>query len=112
MTQADVAVFFDEPPPSMRGVTALREGEPLGIAAVVYMPNGTFVVSRWKPDMKRYPGAMLRAGRALSEMMRRRGIVAQTTAEPTEPGAAGLLRRLGFRHIATTAQGEVFQCPG
>lgn len=108
-TARDVEAFYGWPHPrSMRAFVADLDGRPIAIAGLAYQPYGPpFLFSEMKPEMRRFPKAIVRGARTMLDAMK--GVPAFAVASTKEPRAAKLLARLGFVHAGTCGQGEVYQ---
>lgn len=93
-----VALELAPPPCRIRGITAVRGDEVLGIGGIAYLPNGVhaaFVHAR--PEAAAYRVTFHKAGLAAIALARELGIrrlVAQ--ADESIPRAGAWLKRLGF----------------
>jgi hypothetical protein len=110
-TAADLARFYGQAPQrTMRALVAILEGEPVAVAGIAYQKPGQqpYIFSDLKPEMRRHRKAIVRGARAMLAQLARPGLMA-LAGEPTSPR---LLTRLGFRRVATTADGELYQYEG
>jgi hypothetical protein len=107
-TADDLARFYGSPPErTMRALVAVLDGEPIAVAGIAYQRPGQppYLFSDLKPEMRRHRKAIVKGARQMLRDLARPGLVA-IAGEPTAPR---LLARLGFRHVTTTSQGEIYE---
>jgi hypothetical protein len=107
-TAADLERFYGAPPArTMRAWVAVLDGEPLAVAGIAYQSIGQppYLFSDLKPEMRRHRKAIVRGARQMLAAVARPGLMAIAG----EAGSPRLLTRLGFVHVGTTPQGEIYQ---
>lgn len=101
-----IAVNGRLPPYRVRGLTAMRGEEILGVGGFVLLPNGAVWASvAMCPAARRFPVAIHRAGRAAMRLARDLGFTCvYAEADGDLAGAGRWLESLGFQR----ERGEVF----
>ena len=104
-----VALFGCRHKYSMRGITAVIDGVPAGIAGIYY--DGTQIVafSRINPELRVFPFAIYKAARMVAKMIDKSQGPIYAVADPNINGSAELLEHLGFDHIGPCSSGEVYK---
>ena len=101
--------FYGKPQrETMRAVVALKDDRPIGICGVTRKCGVLMIFSEITPEMRAYPKQILKAGHMLMDMVR--GLPVKAVADPSVPSSARFLEKLGFEHIGTCSDGEVFSC--
>ena len=108
-TAADLAVFYGAiPGRSVRALVAELAGKPIAIAGIAYQQDGAppYLFSDMKPEMRRFPVAIIKGAREMLKRLARPGLAA--VADPSKPNAGRVLASLGFVHVASGPQGEIY----
>lgn len=113
-TAADVAEFFDGPPPfRMRARAGKLNGETLGVGGLYFLPDGTragFLAV--KPAARKLPVTLCRVAKQFLADLARQGVSKViAVADPAVPSAERFLVYLGFRPVATHDDQVVYQWP-
>lgn len=95
-------------PENIRAVTAEHDGELLAIAGI-RMSNPKVIFSDIKPEVKKHPRVVVQLIHKVQAMMEDYNTEIYAIANENEPTAPGLLNHMGFKHVMTTRQGEVYQ---
>lgn len=96
---ADIAALVTEPlPHRIRCVTALLDGEVVGVGGLGYRPDGTAIAFAHITDaLRRHPVAVHRAGRLGMALIRSSGVpMVIAEAQVGNPAAERWLRHFGF----------------
>lgn len=106
--QGDYEALYGQPQRhSIRGWTATVDGEPMGMAGVVYVGNQVQAFSKSLPGL---PKRWVAKGAALTRrMLRELNCHVLAVADPQIPTAPAFLKRVGFEHVTTNSQGEVYR---
>lgn len=111
LTEADIMAFYGHPLKStVRGWAVYWNNELVAICGVTMGPGVMVAFSDIKPDVVAPKVTVWRV--ALQMMERIKALNLSTfyaVASPKLPGAPAFLVRLGFKHIESSARGEVFQ---
>lgn len=94
---------------SMRAITAVIDGLPVGIAGVYYDGVSVVAFSVIKPELRVYPFAIYKAARMVKNMIKKNKVPAYAVADPKIEGSSELLIHLGFEHVGPSTQGEVYK---
>lgn len=108
-TAEDVRRFYGKPlAHTFRGRVVTVDGEPAGIVGW-YLANGrAFVFSEVREALKPFKTAIWREAINVMQGLKLPGVC---VADPSEPGAEKFLRRLGWRHVGRSVDGEVYEWP-
>jgi hypothetical protein len=106
----DYEAIYGEPlRHSVRGFTAVVDGEPRGMAGVAYVKGQVTAFSRGLPGI---PKKWIARGTLMTlRMIRDMDCPVLAIADPEIPTAAQFLARVGFEHVTTNSQGEIFRWP-
>lgn len=108
-TAADVRAFYDEPMPySMRAYVALLDGKPVALGGITYRQGLLYAFMELKDEIRPYRFSIGRFARRLAEIFGP-GLPGMAIADPDEPTAGRLLEWLGFEHVVSTDDGEVYR---
>lgn len=109
-TAADFAVIYGhQPKVTMRAWVADLDGNPVGIAGILFHQGQNIMFSKMTDALKPYRRFIVRAARAVVERSRHYRPVA--VADSRLPGAPKLLAHAGLVSIGHSSSGEMFQCP-
>ena len=109
-TKADiVSLYGGRHKRSMKAITAVLDGAPVGIAGIYFDRGRVVAFSEIKEELRRYPIAIYKAARIVREMIIKMNVPVIAIASPSVDGAGELLHHLGFDHIDTSKAGEVYQ---
>lgn len=103
---ADFEAFYGRSPPyTMRAWVAELDGEVIGIAGYYMRQGWVQAFSDMNDAMRQYPGTIMREAR---RFMARLKSPALCIASCSEKNAARFLGYLGWRHVGTSEEGEVY----
>lgn len=107
---ADLDGLIDRPLPfRIQAMTMERDGTVLGVGGLGFRPGHDpelFLASR--PEIRRYPVALGKAGLAVMDMVRRLGVArVLATADPEVTAAVRWLIWLGFDPVAHDPTGDI-----
>ena len=109
-TATDVRAFYDGPSPyTMRAYVVLLDGVPVALGGVMYRRGVLCAFSEMKEEFRPYKVSIVKFARKIGEIFN--GTPGMAVASRREPGSGRLLRWLGFEHIASCEEGEVYQWP-
>lgn len=95
---------------SMRAITVEHEGRAVAIAGVMYsQPAQCFSVMT--DVVRSSPKTIIKVSRALTEILNQSRVPVYAMANKDEPTAERFLSHIGFTHLTTTFQGEVYLWP-
>lgn len=107
---ADLEAFYGRPPDrTVRAIVGVVDGEIVGVGGVAYEGRVRGAFCDLRPEAKRHKIALHKAALRVLAMAQETGVpqlVAVCTGD--EPGAPRWLKRLGFRHVGSSSEGEVF----
>lgn len=109
-TQADLDAFYGyRHTMTMRAWVAVLDGRPIGVCGVGY-PRGRpiYLFSDIKPEMRRFPKAILRGARLVLDAVKGPPLFASASSA----GAARLLGHLGLRHVGNEGERMIFEWSG
>lgn len=84
---------------------AEQDGEVIGIAGYYVRDGWVQAFADMDDAMRMWPGTIMREAK---KFMARLKSPAACIASPAEKNAAGFLEHLGWRHIGTSAEGDVY----
>lgn len=98
--------FYGEAPArSFRARVAEMDGEIVGLVGWYVERGRAYVFSEVREPLRRFPRVIWREARTVMDAMR---VPAVCVADKDEPGAERMLRRLGWRHVGSTRDGEAY----
>lgn len=90
-------MFHGEPPPyRIQGVAIMDGGEPVMLGGIGFHQDWIEVWMDMKPEAKRYPKLLLKAGHEVVRTGARYGLPMYATADEDHDTAPAYLSRLGF----------------
>ena len=99
-------------PQTVRAISVEDEvtGKLMGVAGIRHC-DPRMVFADIDQDLKKHPRTIVRLIRWVTKMINHhyQGVPLYAIADVNEPTAPGLLAHMGFEHILSTNQGEVFQ---
>lgn len=108
MTLADATAYFGQPPShSMRGYAVMLDGRPVGLGGITYRCGVLCAFCEIGDELRPYKLSIARFARRIADLLGDRPGMA--VADPREPGSERSLRWLGFEHMATSKEGEVYK---
>lgn len=108
-TAADVRAFYGGPPPySMRAYVALLGGAPVALGGIAYRSDTLYAFMELKDEIRPYKVTIGKFARRLVDIFGA-GLPGMTIAQPDEPTSARLLEWLGFEHVGSCDDGEVYR---
>lgn len=109
-TAADVEAFYGRAPEhTMRGYVVMLGNRPVALGGIVYRFGALCAFSEMKDELRPYKVSIVRFARKIGEILN--GVPGMAVASPSEPGSERLLRRLGFEHVGSSNEGEVYRWP-
>lgn len=109
-TEADVSAFYGTVPYSMRACVALMDGVPSALSGVAYHNGCLYAFMELRDEMRQHKvsvGRFMKYSRSrLAGMFSVPGIA---MAQPGEAMAPRVLQWLGFQHVASCRDGEVYE---
>ena len=96
---ADLPYMIDKPlPHRIRAITAVLDGEVIGIGGLGYRPDSTTIAFAEISDtLRKYPLAVHRAGRMGMALIKASGVpLVISEAQPNNPAAERWLKHFGF----------------
>lgn len=107
-TAADVEAFYGHPMAhTMRGYVVMLDGKPVALGGIVYRFGVLCAFSEMKDQFRPYKVSIVKFARKMGELLNEAPGLA--VANPREPGSERLLRRLGFEHVGSSSEGEVYR---
>lgn len=104
----DYEAIYGEPlKHSIRAYTAEIDGKPVGIAGVAYVGGQVSAFSKGLPGIPKHWAA--RGTVVVKKMLREMNCPVLAIADPEIPTSSDFLKRVGFEHVTTNSQGEVFR---
>lgn len=116
LTAADLIEYYGQlPQESIRGFKVRCDGEIFGVIGVARRPDHLMLFSDYKPaykDQLRRVATLraIYAAMALVDELTSAGCPVYALANPEEPDSQRLLSRLGFEHLGSSANGELYVC--
>lgn len=96
------------PAQSCRAFTAVEGGDPIGIAGV-YRDEGYMVAfSHATERLRRHPKSIVKLAKKMMTIVQRYPQVL-AVADPSVESSTRAMLHFGFRHLSTSAHGEVYQ---
>jgi hypothetical protein len=108
-TRSDILEMMGETyPETMRAITAVHDGRVLAIAGVRHgCPITAF--SNIAPEIKEYPRTIIEMIRQMRVMLNDYKRPVYALADMDEVTAPGFLKHIGFKHVGTGSQGEIYE---
>lgn len=107
-TASDFEAVYGHPPPfSMRALTAVLDGKPVGIGGIAFIGRETQLFSKMLDDLRPFKRFIVRCALIGAGMARETGALA--VASKDEPSACKLLQRVGGENIGQAPHGKVFR---
>lgn len=107
-TSADFeAVYGHAPLFSMRALTAVLDGKPVGIGGIAFIGRETQLFSKMLSDLRPFKRFIIQCALIGAGMARETGALA--VASKDEPSACKLLERIGGECVGRVPHGEVFR---
>ena len=95
-------------PDNIWGITAEEDGEVVGIAGIHYT-NPRMCFSNIKQSLKKSPRTIVRMAHAVREVMGKSEVPVYAIADKNEPTAPKFLEHVGFEHLMTSSDGEIYR---
>lgn len=109
-TAADWISFYGEPPKhSFQGLVAEQDGKPVGMTGIQFQKPYPVAFGNMTDPMRPFKQSIWKAARWMIRLMAEHGRPVIVIANPNEPTAPAMLTRMGFRHVGTSPDGEVYQ---
>lgn len=109
-TAADVEAFYGHKPEStMRGYVAMLDGRPVGIGGITYKCGVLCAFSEIRDELRPYKVSIMKFGRKIVQLFG--DAPGMAVASRDEPGSERFLTALGFEHVATLDEGELYRWP-
>ena len=106
--KADVEAFYGHPiEHTMRGYVVMLDDKPVALGGIIYHSGMLCAFSEIKEEFRPYKVSIVRFARKIEGLFN--GLPGVAVASPREPGAEKLLRRLGFEHVGSSDEGEVYR---
>lgn len=93
---------------SMRGI-AVEDGDDLVAIAGVIHGSVFQCFSSMTEQLRRSPKNIVRAGRALQDLLNQYTVPVYALTDPEQPAHARFLEWMGFEYIETTTQGRLYK---
>jgi hypothetical protein len=108
LTLADATAFYgSRPQHTMRGYAVMLDGKPVALGGITYRCGMLCAFSEMKDELRPYKVSIARFARRVEGLFGKAPGMA--IANPAEPGSGRFLQWLGFEHVATTKEGEVYR---
>ncbi len=102
--------FYGHPPEhTIRGYVVMLDGLPVALGGITYRCGVLCAFLEIKDQFRPYKVSIVRFARKIGEIFN--GLPGMAIANLGEPGSNKLLRRLGFEHVGTSDEGEVYRWP-
>jgi N-acetylglutamate synthase-like GNAT family acetyltransferase len=85
---------------TVRGFTAEKDGQVLGVAGLMYMPSAIIAFAEMGEDCQKYPMTIMRIARLMRELMRGRIAPVFAVADTNWPNSEAFLEHVGFERVA------------
>ena len=112
-TEADVRAFYDGPPLyRVDACVALLDRVPVALGGIAYHPDAPgalYAFMELKDAIRPYRFSIGKFARRLADTFGGAELPGIAVAAPSEANAGRLLQWLGFEHVASSSEGEVYQ---
>ncbi len=106
-SKADVEAYYGHPlEHTMRGYVVMLDGKPVALGGIIYRFGMLCAFSEMKEEFRPYKVSIVKFSRKIEGLFN--GVPGVAVANPREPGSERLLRRLGFKHVGSCDEGEVY----
>jgi hypothetical protein len=95
-------------PDNIWALSVEHDGELLGIAGIHYS-NPRMCFGNIKPALKNYPREIVKLAKAVIGKVAQSDVPVYAIAQPEESTAPGFLEHMGFVHILSGREGEIYK---
>ena len=111
MTMAHATEFFGHKPVhTMRGYAVVLDGKPVALGGIHYQCGVLCAFLEIKDELRPYKTTIARMALKIRDVFD--GKEGMAVASPNEPTADRFLKWIGFEHIGSCADGEVYKWHG